>query len=106
MHKLLSAAVAILALSQEFISATPVGSSTLVTRALQESEYAKIEDFTVERFTKDMTSQPEKDKCLFYTRRTAPEKTESLSRTAQCHAKENGLTTIWVCTIILTFWMR
>jgi DTW domain-containing protein YfiP len=106
MHMLLSAAVAILALSQEFISATPVGSSTLVKRVLPESDYAKIEDFTVEKFTKDMTSQPEKDKCLFYTRRTAPEQKESLSKTAQCYAKENGLTTIWVCTIILTFWMR
>jgi DTW domain-containing protein YfiP len=106
MHMLLSAAVAILALSQEFISATPVGSSTLVTRVLPESEYAKIEDFTVEKFTRDMTSQPEKDKCLFYTRRTAPGETESLSKTAQCHAKDKGFTTIWVCTIILTFWMR
>jgi hypothetical protein len=106
MHMLLSAAVAILALSQQFISATPVGSSTLVTRVLPESECAKIEEFTVERFMRDMTSQPEKDKALFYTRRTAPGESKSLSSTAKYHAFHNGLTTIWVCTIILTFWMR
>ena len=48
-----------------------------------------------------MTSKPSKDMCLFYTRRTLAGETQSLSTTAQCYAKDNKLTTIWVRITII-----
>lgn len=103
MHVSLSAALAILSLSLELTSALPVDGPNLMER--EEPECAKIEDFTVKKFSEAMTSKPEKDKCLFYTRRTAPGVTVSLSETAQCYAEPEGLTTIWVRSTILPSWI-
>ena len=57
---------------------------------------ANIGDFTLQKFQDNMIKQPDRDTCLFYTRRTNGE-TQSLSTTARNYAHNNGLSTIWVC---------
>ena len=56
---------------------------------------AKIEDFTVDAFKAAMLKQPDRDTCLFYTRRTNGE-TQSLSEKAKNYANCNGRISIWV----------
>lgn len=59
------------------------------------ADCATIDQFTVESFAAASTLTPTSNTCLFYTQRTNGE-TTSLSETAKCYAKNNGLTTIWV----------